>query len=221
MIQNSYHLLKILKEAKLLPPTAPALWWPNSGTFEVVVGAILTQQTKWERVEESLQNLQHASLLNLEALAQTPPQKIAPLIRPSGFNNTKADYLHRLAEAIYQEFQTFDRFQSSVTRAWLLAQKGIGNESADAILCYGCYKPVMVVDSYTKRLLGALEIPLTEYHAIQAWFYEGVEENWERIEALYDIEVTPHRLYARFHGKIVEFAKRYIRGKEVDTSLFY
>ena len=219
MITHSYQLLGALKQAGFLPPQSPPLWWPKSGTAEVVIGAILTQQTKWERVEASLANLANASLDSLEALSMTPPEAIAPHIKPSGFNNTKARYLHLLSQAILQTFGTFEQFQQEATRDWLLAQKGLGKESADAILCYACNRPVMVVDSYTKRLLQALQIPLASYDAIQAWFYEGVEGYEKEIEALYAAPITSQQIYARFHGKIVEFAKVYIRGKEVDTSV--
>ena len=219
-ITNSAELLAALKRAGYLKSERDPLWWPNSGSFEVVVGALLTQQTKWERVEESLANLKNAGLLSLDALAKAPVSYLAALIRPSGFYNTKAARLRQLCTNIKEAFGDFETFQAEVDREWLLSQKGIGMESADSILCYACHRPVMVVDSYTARLLGALGYTFDDYTAIQEWLQEGIEENLDRVASLYGDDVSLNYLYARFHGKIVEFAKEYIRGQRVDVSLF-
>jgi endonuclease-3 related protein len=219
MVENSFNLLEALKRAGYLHTTRDPLWWPRSGTQEVVIGAILTQQTKWERVEESLRVLRENGLSSLEALAQTPSRKIAEHIKPSGFYNTKAQRLKQLASNILTDFNDFKTFQESVDRAWLLAQKGIGMESADSILCYACHRPVMVIDSYTARLLDALGYRFDDYMQIQTWIEEGIEAHWEKVCRLYGYDIPPATLYARFHGKIVEFAKEYIRGKRVDISV--
>jgi len=84
-IQSSYDLLYALKKLNYLETTRDFLWWPNSGTFEVIVGAILTQQTKWEKVEESLYNLERSNLLSLESLRSGDLEQIAACIKPSGF----------------------------------------------------------------------------------------------------------------------------------------
>ena len=199
-----------------LKTTRDPLWWPKSGTFEVVIGAILTQQTKWERVEESLVNLKEHRLLSLEALSKAGVQQIATLIKPSGFYNTKAQRIQMLCTHILDDFGTFEVFQNDVDRQWLLTQKGLGMESADSILCYGCGREVFVVDSYTQRLLGALGYTFEEYIQIQEWMQEGIEENLEKVQDIYKYEVELHTVYARFHGKIVEYAKTFIRGKHVD-----
>ena len=192
------------------------LWWPQSSTFEVVIGVILTQQTKWERVEESLANLKEHRLLSLAALSKVDVQQIATLIKPSGFYNTKAQRLKILCTNILDNFGTFEVFQDEVTREWLLEQKGIGMESADSILCYGCRREVFVVDSYTKRLLQAFGYEFENYMQLQEWMQEGIEANFDKITQIYDIPVTLHTVYARFHGKIVEYAKAYIHGKNAD-----
>jgi endonuclease-3 related protein len=219
MIGDSFELLTALKRAGYLHTARDLLWWPRSGTQEVLIGAILTQQTKWERVEESLEMLRENDLSSLEALAQTPSQKIAEYIKPSGFYNTKAQRLKQLAENILADFGDFKTFQESVDREWLLEQKGIGMESADSILCYACHRRVMVVDSYTARLLSALGYTFNDYMQIQAWMHEGIEENLQKVYQLYGYEIPLTVLYARFHGKIVEFAKAYIKGRKVDTSV--
>jgi len=142
-LQSSYDLLRALKKMGYLKTTRDPLWWPRSCTFEVIIGALLTQQTKWEKVEESLANLKKGGLISLEALSRAEVGQIATLIKPSGFYNTKAGRLKILCQNILNDFATFEAFQDEVTREWLLAQKGIGMESADSILCYGCGREII------------------------------------------------------------------------------
>jgi len=217
-LQSSYDLLYALKQMGYLKTTRDPLWWPQSSTLEVVIGAILTQQTKWERVEESLANLKEHRLLSLEALSKADVQQIATLIKPSGFYNTKAQRIQMLCSHILNDFTTFEAFQDKVSREWLLTQKGIGMESADSILCYGCRREVFVVDSYTQRLLGALGYVFEDYEQIQEWMQEGIEVNLEKVQDIYKYEIELHSIYARFHGKIVEYAKTFIHGKHVDIT---
>ncbi len=214
-IETSSELLLRLKTAGFLQTQRDPYWWPSSGTERVIVGALLTQQSKWERVERSLENLETAGLLSLEALAQSDDKTIAALIKPSGFYNTKAKRLRSLAHKILESYGDFASFQETVTREWLLQQRGIGEESADAILCYACMRPVMVVDSYTARLLEALDFRFESYAQIQQWLQEGIEGGGKDLERYpYADDLT--KLYARFHGKIVEYCKRYMRGRVVD-----
>lgn len=201
-----------------LKTTRDPLWWPQSSTFEVVIGSILTQQTKWERVEESLKNLKERKFLSLEALSKSDIQEVAMLIKPSGFYNTKAQRIQMLCTHILNDFGTFEAFQNEVTREWLLAQKGIGMESADSILCYACKREVFVVDSYTQRLLAALGYTFEDYMQIQEWMQEGIKSNLKEIQDIYKYKIELHTIYARFHGKIVEYAKTYIYGKQVDIT---
>lgn len=215
-MQSSYDILYALKQIGYLKTTRDPLWWPQSSTFEVVIGAILTQQTKWEKVEESLSKLKEHRLLSLEPLSKADVQQVATLIKPSGFYNTKAQRLKMLCANILDDFGTFEVFQDEVTREWLLEQKGVGMESADSILCYGCRREVFVVDSYTQRLLDALGYSFEGYMQIQEWMQEGIEENIKKIKDIYKYEIELHVIYARFHGKIVEYAKEHIRGKHVD-----
>ena len=216
-MQSSYDLLRALKNMGYLKTTRDPLWWPQSSTFEVIIGTILTQQTRWEKVEESLANLKEGDLISLEALSRAEVGQIATLIKPSGFYNTKAERLKMLCANILDDFGTFEVFQNEVTRDWLIEQKGIGMESADSILCYGCGRDVLVVDSYTHRLLEAFGYSFESYMQIQAWMQEGIEANFDKITQMYDNEITLHTIYARFHGKIVEFAKEHIRGQNVNT----
>ncbi|MBD3790286.1 MAG: 3-methyladenine DNA glycosylase [Campylobacterales bacterium] len=217
-MQSSYDLLYALKVMEYLQTTRDPFWWPHSGSVEVIIGAILTQQTKWEKVELSLEHLHAHDLCTLKALSTTNLSVIAKLIQPSGFYNTKAQRLQRLCQNILKDFGDFETFAQEVDREWLLSQKGIGMESADSILCYACKRDVMVIDSYTQRLLEALGYAFESYMQIQEWMQEGIESNWEKVQQLYDHPVTLQTVYARFHGKIVEFAKKHIKGKKVDTT---
>ncbi|MEO1927678.1 MAG: 3-methyladenine DNA glycosylase [Nautiliaceae bacterium] len=198
---NSYELLIELEKKNLLK-NSPKFWWPGFGTFEVVIGAILTQNTKWENVEKALKNLKG---MELEDIACMDWGYLAELIKPVGFYNQKSKRLILLSKNILRDFGDFETFQSEVDREWLLNQKGVGFESADAILCYACKKEVMVVDAYTKRLLKKYGYEFENYDEMKEWCERGVEENWDKLSSLYEDNLN--LCYARFHGKIVEFIK--------------
>ena len=217
-MNSSFELLCALKAQGYVACERDPLWWPHSGTFWVILGAILTQQTKWERVEESLLNLETLGVKNLETLHSLDVDSLSVAIRPSGFYNTKAKNLHRLSGTILDEFGSFETFYASVSREWLLAQKGIGEESADSILCYACHRDIMVVDAYTARLLNGFGYSFDSYEALQEWMQEGIETHKSAIEKLYAKEMSFNEIYARFHGKIVEFCKEKSRGKVVDVA---
>ena len=204
MIDCGFDLYQALTKLNLLEKK-PELWWPNSGTFEVVVGAILTQNTQWTRVEVSLENLGSNNILSLECLASADRELIIECIRPSGFFKAKSKNIQTLSQHILTDFGDFKTFQYEVSREWLLSQRGIGPESVDAILCYACQREVMVVDKYTQQLLTALGKEYDLYDDIQTWCMEGFKSD------------NLHRDYALFHGMIVEYMKRYKKGKTVDT----
>jgi endonuclease-3 related protein len=108
------------------------------------------------------------------ALAQCAPEDLEVLIRPSGFYRNKARNLIALAHHLLSDFGSFEAFAANVSRSWLLARRGIGPESADAILNYACYREAFVVDSYTARLLDALGIEVHGYDAVQQWCRAGI-----------------------------------------------
>ncbi len=215
---DSFDLLRALKKLSYLKDERDPLWWPNSGTFEVVIGAILTQQTKWEKVEKSLLNLKEANLLDLKSLAKIDHREIAPLIKPSGFYNTKAKRIKNLCKNIQKEFGNFENFQENVQREWLLSQKGIGEETADSILCYACLKEEMVVDSYTQRILREFGYEFETYEELSSWLKEAIANNLSKIYELYEKELSLNQIYARFHGKIVEYAKEHSKGKKIEIA---
>ena len=214
---NSFDLLVALKNQGYLKTMRDPLWWPRSGTFWVIVGAILTQQTKWEKVEESMAHLESAGVDSLETLATLDLDLLSTCIKPSGFYNTKAKNLHLLAKAILKTFNSFEVFCETVDREWLLEQKGIGEESADSILCYACKQEAMVVDAYTARLLASFGYSFESYSALQEWMVEGIVSNQAKVDHLYGKEIAIPALFARFHGKIVEFCKENSRGKVVNV----
>jgi endonuclease-3 related protein len=200
---DSSELLLWLREKNLLK-NKPKYWWPNVGTFEVVVGAILTQNTKWQNVEKALNNLK--DYMSLEDIASMDSNFLAELIRPAGFYNQKSKRLITLSRNILRDFGDFESFKESVNREWLLGQKGIGFETADSILCYGCFREIMVVDSYTKRLLKKEGFEFETYDELREWCERGVRENWHKLSDLYEDNLN--LCFARFHGKIVEFMKK-------------
>jgi endonuclease-3 related protein len=206
----------LLKKTGHLKTLRDPLWWPRSRTFWVIVGAILTQQSKWEKVEQSLENLEKAGIDSLEKLVTCKPETMCELIKPSGFYNTKAKNLQALSRAIVEEFGNFEFFCEAVSREWILAQKGIGQESADSILCYACEREAIVVDAYSARLLHAFGYEFESYESLQAWFCEGIDTHWHKVQVLYERELSLNEVYARFHGKIVEFCKENSKGKIVN-----
>ena len=207
-MQNSFEIFKFLKVEKgYLKELRDPLWWPNSGTFEVVVGAILTQQTKWQKVEKALENLKNERLLTLEALAKCDTKKLSTLVKPSGFYNTKAKRLKLLANNILRDFENFEDFQERVDREWLLNQKGLGKESSDSILCYACYRDILPVDAYTNRLLKRFGYEFSEYDELREWMEDGLLSNLDKIYKIYGEEKSINEIFARFHGKIVEYEK--------------
>ena len=217
MLNDSFELLVTLKNAGFPRVLRDPLWWPRSGSYEVVVGTILTQQTKWEKVEKSLENLKANGINSLEKIAKLDIKILSTLIKPSGFYNTKAKYLLGISKNIIKDFGNFDDFCMLVDRDWLLAQKGIGRESADSILCYGCLKDFFVVDNYTMRLLSAFGFSFESYEELQEWMSDGILSNKEKIDKLYQREMSVNEIFARFHGKIVDYCKENSKGKTVFT----
>lgn len=200
---NVLEIFLFLHRKNLLKNAPNKYWWPHAGTFEVVVSAILTQNTTWSNVEKSLKNLD--GYLELDRFADLDESDLKERIRPSGFYNQKAPRLLALARAIKKEFQSFETFTQRVSREWLLAQKGIGEESADAILCYAALRPVMVVDAYTKRTLASFGIAFGSYKEYQRFLQEGIWNYWDAIAPLCSNDAT--LCFARFHGMFVEYNK--------------
>ncbi len=195
-MRDSYTLYRQLQTYNLLSHR-PIWWWPNAGSFEVVIGAVLTQNTTWKNVETSLANL--AGFTTLDAFLTLDETSLKECIRPSGFYNQKAPRLRIIAKNIKSKFDTFVHFQETVTRDWLLKQKGIGKETADSILNYACFREEMVVDTYTKRLLAKEGLVFDTYGEYKRYLEEGMRRHIRNDLALH---------FAHFHGMIVEYSKR-------------
>lgn len=205
MISDSYELYQLLEKQDLLKDKPP-MWWPAYGTFEVIIGAILTQNSQWKRVEVSLKNLEN--YLDVGSLIDIDIESLERLIQPSGLFKSKAKYIKLLVLALKEDYGDFSRFCTEVSREWLLSQKGIGPETADSILCYACKREAMVVDAYTARLLNAFGYEFESYDDLQDWCVKGLSSLGEGSEQF--------KVYALFHAMIVEFVKANSKGKKIN-----
>ncbi len=179
-------------------------WWPARSVFEVMVGAILTQNTAWTNVEKSIARLRAEGCLNVDAVLALSPQKLAELIHPSGYYNIKQQRLRALCQW-YQEHGPIRRLRKIPTeslRAQLLSVHGVGPETADDILLYALGRPVFVVDAYTRRLLARLGEVAPDIG------YEDLRQRFER-----ELPVDP-ALYNEYHARIVLHAKHICTARE-------
>jgi len=136
----------------------PQGWWPAESKEEIVIGAILTQNTSWQNVEKALNNIRQNGKISLEFIHKTPRAELAKFIRSTGYFNQKSERLKLFVEFLYHEFngKLDDLFSldTYILRERLLSLKGIGFETADDIILYAAEKPVFVIDAYTKRVLS-------------------------------------------------------------------
>lgn len=186
----------------------PQLWWPAETPFEVVIGAILTQNTAWSNVEKAIANLHAANLLTAEKIAGTSREELEQLIRPAGFFRQKAARLRQVTTILVDQYggdvATFCAGPLDTARSRLLALPGIGPETADAILLYAAGRPSFVVDAYTRRIFARLGILASH-------------ENYETIRNRFMHELPPDpRLYNEYHALLVTLAKRHCRKRNPD-----
>ncbi|MCX5716070.1 MAG: endonuclease III domain-containing protein, partial [Candidatus Omnitrophica bacterium] len=134
----------------------PQKWWPADTPFEVIVGAILTQNTAWSNVEKAIKNLKACRLVSPKALSHANHSKIAKLIRPSGYYNIKIRRLKNFLAFLNGDFggsvSRMSKAEPMALRKALLGINGIGPETADSILLYALNKPFFVIDTYTRRI---------------------------------------------------------------------
>jgi len=184
---------------RLLARYGPQRWWPAEDPFEVIVGAILTQSAAWINVEQAISNLKAAETLTPAALRDLPFDRLAHLIRPSGYYNAKAMKLKAFVERLrgYGDLEGLFALDTHQLRQELLSIHGVGEETADSIILYAARKPVFVIDAYTRRILRRLGLAPEgdSYRAFQALF----SENLPKEEGLYN---EYHALLVR-HGKEV------------------
>ncbi|MCX6665506.1 MAG: endonuclease [Euryarchaeota archaeon] len=194
-------------------------WWPvdehyhkknhSDPRFEVMIGAILTQNTAWSNVEKALLLLKNKNALTIQQIAQLDENTLKTLIQPSGFFNQKAKRLKNLALFLQKNYDSdinvFFRRNIQEIRQELLSLHGIGPETADSIILYAGDLPIFVVDAYTKRLVERLPLSVEEktYEGTQKYF----QENLQKIYPAKDL--VP--IYKQFHALIVENAKNYCK----------
>jgi endonuclease-3 related protein len=167
-------LMKIY--SKLYQAYGPRDWWPGETSFEVMVGAILTQNTSWRNVEKAIQKLKEKKVLSPEGIHRLKKSQFASLIKSSGYYRVKADRLKAFINFLYEEFngdlKGMGREKLGELREKLLRVNGIGPETADSILLYGLKKPIFVIDAYTKRILSRHGVisEKTSYEEVQKLF---------------------------------------------------
>ncbi|MEW5973287.1 MAG: endonuclease III domain-containing protein [Pseudomonadota bacterium] len=150
----------------------PQHWWPGESVLEIMVGAVLTQNTAWSNVERAIANLKAAGALSMEALLTLPLDELAALIRPAGYFNVKARRLRALLEWVREAggVEALSGWTDEKLRSGLLGVHGVGPETADDIMLYAFGRPVFVIDAYTRRILGRLGLidPTMGYEHLRA-----------------------------------------------------
>lgn len=143
---------------KIYSKFGPQYWWPAKTPFEVMIGAILTQNTSWRNVEKAILNLKKHKLLNPGKLYRLSEEAVSKLIVPAGYHNVKARRLRKFLEFLFENYKGDIKrmfgVETPALRRQLLSVNGIGPETADSILLYALKRPVFVVDAYTKRILS-------------------------------------------------------------------
>ncbi|MDT8447774.1 MAG: hypothetical protein RRB13_12865 [bacterium] len=207
---------------RLMGAYGPQGWWPlflsSSGPLyhkgdasfpqndqqrlEICLGAILTQNTSWNNVVMALEQVGRQGLLDLNKLAELPPEALGPVIRSAGYFNQKARYLGNLARFLLQHpFEQLRQMPTDQARKALLSVSGVGQETADSILLYALDHPVFVIDAYSRRIFKALG------------FCAGTEP-YDQLAAQVMAQFPPDLTrYREYHGLLVEHAKHYYQKK--------
>jgi len=178
-------------------------WWPGDTRFEMMLGAILTQNTAWTNVEKAIANLRKNNALDLAVLEKVPVEQIAEWIRPAGYFNQKAGYIREMIDTLHHRFggslNKLFALDTPTLRNELLSWKGVGPETADSILLYAGKRPVFVVDAYTKRFLdrhGWCD-QKASYNGIARLFTDNLPEDAQR--------------YNEYHALIVRLGKEHCK----------
>jgi len=178
-------------------------WWPADDPFEVMVGAILTQNTAWTNVEKAIAALKERGLLRAEGILSTPSAELAQLIRPSGYYNLKTARLKSFVRFFMEYYsgsvEAMQEEDLPVLRDNLLGVWGVGRETADSILLYACEKPLFVIDAYTRRILLRHKL-----------IHEKL--GYAEIQALFMKNLPPEvPLFKQYHALIVNTGKFFCR----------
>jgi endonuclease-3 related protein len=183
----------------------PQHWWPGETQFEIIVGAILTQNTNWTNVEKAITNIKNAKLLSPRALCELDITKLAELIRPAGYFNVKAKRLKNLLNWLFEQYdgmlENLEQLETLRFREELLSIKGIGPETADSILLYAFGRNVFVVDAYTARIIarhGLIEPPF----------------DYEQLQQLFESNLEPDvQFFNEYHALLVQVGKQFCKPK--------
>ncbi|WP_290651861.1 endonuclease III domain-containing protein [Aquisalimonas sp.] len=179
----------------------PQDWWPARTGYEVMAGAVLTQNTAWRNVRRALANLRAIDALEPSALMAVDELLLAEQLRPSGYYNIKAARLRNLTAALLMDggMEAWQASNTAMLRQRLLGIKGIGEETADCILLYALHRPVFVIDAYTRRIMARLGLA-------------GGDEPYARLAALFE-ENLPRdpELYNEFHALLVRLGSEVCR----------
>ena len=190
---------------RLLAKFGPQHWWPGKTRFEIIVGAILTQNTSWDNVERAIANLREKKLLTPQKLKNIPTRKLASLIRSAGYFNVKAKRLKNFVEFLFKEYNgSLDKLAKEYwpnLRIKLLGVNGIGPETADSILLYAFDKPVFVVDAYTKRMLSRHNLinRQADYPTVQSTFMDNLSQDT--------------KMFNEYHALFVRLGKELCKSK--------
>jgi len=181
----------------------PQHWWPGETQFEIITGAILTQNTNWANVEKAIANLKSAGCLTPEKLYHLDLSQLAELIRPAGYYNIKArrlkNFINRLFDNYAGNLTNLASVDTDKLRAELLAIKGIGHETADSILLYAFNRAVFVVDAYTARVAfrhGLIE-PDSDYEQLRELFQSHLPSDT--------------KLFNEYHALLVRVGKEFCK----------
>lgn len=179
-------------------------WWPGDSPFEVVIGAVLTQNTSWRNVEKAIANLKSVGALDPHRILSLEHEALATLLRPAGYFNVKARRVRAICEWLMREAggdvsALGKGIETSRLRQRLLEVPGVGRETADSILLYALGRPVFVVDAYTRRVFGRMGRvdPTADYDEIRAFFETRLPRSPE--------------LFNDYHAQVVVHAKETCR----------
>ncbi len=205
MKQDSTRVQKILQQIfdQSYAAIGPLHWWPADTDEEMIIGAVLTQNTAWKNVEQAIANLRQVGKLTLRAIHATPEEELAQLIRPTGYFNLKAKRLLSLVRFFMErcggDLSCLSRNDPATLRRKLLEVYGIGPETADSILLYALKMPIFVVDAYTRRILSR--------HGLCS-----AGASYEEIQSLF-MRKLPHeeKMFNEYHAQLVAIGNRFCR----------
>lgn len=191
---------------RLFKHYGPQHWWPGETAFEIMVGAVLTQNTSWTNVERAIGNLKQHDALNDSAILAMSHKRLARLLTPVGYFNVKATRLKNFCRWHRQHAATaaLRRLDTHELRRMLLAINGVGPETADDILLYALDRPVFVIDAYTRRLFTRLGLLQGDegYETLRHWFESKLRRVTDKVG-----------VFNEYHALIVHHAKYYCRSK--------